>query len=90
MVDTPLISDPAGQAMRLGLGLYLVPLAFVANPYLLYPSTHAILALFAFFKVGLGLWLLSMSLIGKSSPLLRLTLFTTGLAAIFLFGVGIS
>ena len=80
----------AGQAMRLGLGLYFVPLAFVANPYLLHPGTNAILALFAFLKVGFGFWLLSRSLIGKSAPLLRLTYFTTGLASIFLFGVSIS
>lgn len=78
----------AGQAMRLGLGLYLVPLAFVANPYLLYPGIKPLLALAAFVKVGGGLWLLSKSLIGGSSPWFRVCLFFAGLVTIFTLGIG--
>ena len=80
----------AGQAMRLGIGLYLVPLAFVANPALLYPADHLGLALLAFAKVALGLWLMSRSLIGGTAPVWTAPLFlATGLGAIFVFRVGI-
>lgn len=89
MADSPWV-PVAGQAMRLGLGLYFVPLAFVANPYLLHPGASLLLALLAFFKVGLGLWLLSKSLIAKSSHLLRLAFFSSGIAVIFFFGVSMS
>ncbi|MFH1993163.1 MAG: TRAP transporter fused permease subunit [Pseudomonadota bacterium] len=80
----------AGQAMRLGLGLYLVPLAFVANPSLLYPGIKPLLAMAAFGKVGGGLWLLSKSLIGGPSPWLRVCLFFAGLVIIFTLGIGSS
>jgi len=78
----------AGQAMRLGLGLYFVPLAFVANPYLIHIEDKPVLALAAFVKIALGLWLLSKSLIGDFSPLLRIALFAAGLVVIFIFGIG--
>jgi len=58
----------AGQAMRPGLGLYVVPLAFVANPALLYPGAHLGLAMLAFAKVAIGLWLMSRALIGGKAP----------------------
>jgi len=73
--------------MRLGLGLYLVPLAFVANPYLLQPVSHVALALFAFGKIALGLWLLSKSLILSASIPVKLGYFAAGMASIFLFGI---
>lgn len=78
----------AGLSMRLGLGLYLIPLAFVANPALLQPGSQIFLALLAFAKIGLGLWLLSKSLIATASLPIRLGAFATGLTAIFLFGLG--
>ena len=79
----------AGQAMRLGLGLYVVPLAFVANPALLYPGDHLALALLAFAKVAAGLWLMSRALIGGSTPIWTAPLFlAAGLAAIFAAGIG--
>ena len=78
----------AGLSMRLGLGLYLVPLAFVANPYLLQPVSHVALALFAFGKIALGLWLLSKSLILSASIPVKLGYFAAGMASIFLFGIG--
>ena len=85
MAQTPWV-PVAGQAMRLGLGLYFVPLAFVANPYLLYPVTHPVLAGIAFVKIGCGLWLLGKSLIAEDSLVKRILSFMTGLAVIFLFG----
>lgn len=79
----------AGQAMRLGLGLYVVPLAFVANPALLYPDAHLTLALLAFVKVAVGLWLMSRSLIGGSGPSWTAPLYlAAGLAVIFMAGIG--
>ena len=89
MAETPWV-PVAGQSMRLGLGLYFVPLAFVANPYLLHPGLNPFLSLFAFGKVALGLWLLSKSLIGEYSLAYRTAFFTSGLAVLFLLGVGIA
>ena len=85
MAESPWV-PVAGQAMRLGLGLYFVPLAFVANPYLLHPGIHLPLALWAFFKVAIGLWLMSKSLIGRAALPARLAYFLAGVAVIFLFG----
>ncbi len=85
MADTPWV-PVAGQAMRLGLGLYFVPLAFIANPSLLYPTIHPVLAAIAFTKIGLGLWLLGKSLIAEKTIIRRVLYFLAGLAAIFLFG----
>ena len=87
MAETPWV-PVAGQAMRLGLGLYLVPLAFVANPALIAPDTALLPALLAFAKIGLGLWLLSRALIGAGDPLWqRAAALAAGAAAIFAFGV---
>ncbi len=87
MAQTPWI-PVAGQAMRLGLGLYFVPLAMVANPALILMTSHPALALLAFVKVGLGLWLLSKSLIASFPLYQRILLFGAGIAGIFLMGVG--
>jgi len=78
----------AGQAMRLGLGLYIVPLAFIANPALLYPGAALFLSLLAFGKVALGMWMMSRALIGGSASIWSRPLwFGAGLAVIFLYGV---
>ncbi len=78
----------AGQAMRLGLGLYIVPLAFVANTALLYPGDNLLLALAAFAKVAVGLWLMSRGLIGGQIAFWqRPLLFILGLGGIFAFGI---
>lgn len=89
MAQTPWV-PVAGLAMRLGLGLYLVPLAFVANPYLLTPATNVFLALFAFVKIAMGLWLVSRSLIISASIPAKFCYFATGLVAIFMFGFSIA
>ena len=87
MAQTPWI-PVAGQAMRLGLGLYLVPLAFVANPALISLQTQPLLAAVALVKTGLGLWLLGVALIdGLVRPWRAAGLAVAGLAAIFLFGL---
>jgi len=63
MARTPWI-PVAGHAMRLGVGLYIVPLAFIANPALVHPESGLGWALFAFAKIAAGLWLISRGLIG--------------------------
>lgn len=88
MAQTPWV-PVAGQSMRLGLGLYVVPLAFVANPALIHPEQGMLPALLAFAKVGLGLWLMSRALIGGGTrPWLRPLWFILGLGVVFLSGVG--
>lgn len=86
MAETPWV-PVAGQAMRLGLGLYFVPLAFIANPHLLTPVTHPVLAAIAFAKIAFGLWLLGKSLIAEGAVMIRILSFLVGLIVIFLFGV---
>ncbi|MBT8370574.1 MAG: TRAP transporter fused permease subunit [Deltaproteobacteria bacterium] len=78
----------AGQAMRLGIGLYFVPLAFVANPGLIHLENQPLTAFLAFGKVALGLWLLSQSMISGVSLPMRIVQFVAGVFTIFLFGVG--
>ena len=88
MAQTPWI-PVAGQAMRLGLGLYLVPLAFVANPALVHPDQSLGLALLAFAKIGLGLWLISYGLVGdRKRPWLMPVAVAAGAALVFVFGIG--
>ena len=74
--------------MRLGLGLYIVPLAFIANPALLYPGDALLFSLLAFGKVALGMWMMSRALIGGGGLIWSRPLwFGAGLAVIFLYGV---
>ncbi|MBL8670735.1 MAG: TRAP transporter fused permease subunit [Alphaproteobacteria bacterium] len=76
------------HAMRIGIGLYVVPLGFVANPALLAIDAAPALALLAAAKIGVGLWLVSYATIGSTSGLLRGTLAgAAGMAAIFAFGI---
>ena len=53
----------ASIAMRLGIGLYIIPIAFITNKYLIHPNEHFIYALFAFAKIFLGLIFISNALI---------------------------
>jgi TRAP-type uncharacterized transport system fused permease subunit len=79
----------AGQAMRIGLGLYLVPLAFVFNPALIHPEISPLLSLAALIKIGLGLWFICRALIDPPKPFWKLPLQAAlGLAVIFAFGLG--
>ena len=88
MAETPWI-PVAGHAMKLGLGLYLIPLAFIANPALLQTITHPFMATLAFLKIGLGLWLLSQGIIGGKFPKwMQLPFVVLGVLTIFTHGVG--
>lgn len=79
----------AGISMRLGLGLYLIPLAFVANPALVALKTTPLLASLAMVKIGLGLWLLSLALIGDRPFWQRGLAAVLGLVALFMLPVGV-
>lgn len=78
----------ANAAMRLGLGLFLVPPAFIANPALLRPDESLILALAATLKVAAGVALLSYATIGTGGPAWRRGVaLAAGLAVTFLWGI---
>lgn len=74
----------AGTAMRLGLGLFLVPPAFVANPAILRLEADPVLALAAAAKVAIGVGLLSYAAIGAGGRVAsRLAAAAAGVALIF-------
>jgi TRAP transporter 4TM/12TM fusion protein len=83
MADAPWLAV-AGRALKLGLGLYLVPIAFVVQPALLDPLGQPFEATVAFLRIGAALWLVSAALAGGEDALarswLRLTLLISGLA----------
>lgn len=70
-------------AMALGLGLYIIPLAMIANPNLLRISSSITGALVAIGMVGVGLSCLSYALIGQTGWLRRIMLSIVGFAACF-------
>ena len=77
----------SGKALHLGVGLFLVPLAFVFNPTLLSLGAEPLLALLASLKVGVGLTLVSYGMIGEAGkPLRRLIALPIGLVLILMFG----
>jgi TRAP transporter 4TM/12TM fusion protein len=87
MAETPWL-PVANRAMRLGLGLYVVPLAFVANPALIRPDENLLLALLAMAKIGAGIWLLSSAVSGQSDSRWKPPLyFILGAALIFAAGI---
>ena len=79
----------AWTAMRLGVGLFVLPPAFILNPALLRPDESLVLALAAALKIGIGIVLLSRSVIGHGpgEPLRRLALGLAGAAFIVMFPV---
>jgi TRAP-type uncharacterized transport system fused permease subunit len=56
----------ASKAMRLGIGLYIIPLAFVTNRYLIHPETDLLLSLLSFAKITLGLAIVSYALVSDT------------------------
>lgn len=79
----------AFQAMRIGIGLYIIPLGMIANPAVLDLKAAPALALVAALKIGIGIWLISFASIGGTRrPLLGLTAMPAGLLALFLYGIG--
>ncbi len=74
----------AGRSMALGVGLFVLPLGFVANPWMLRLASDPAMALLATAKVGTGLWLISIGVIGPTRiAWMRPLLIALGLAVIF-------
>lgn len=73
----------AVTAMTLGFGLYVIPLAMIANPALIALGDAPVMALATVLQVGLGLALMSSALISPRVPVVRAALFAAGLVIIF-------
>ncbi|OUR80550.1 TRAP dicarboxylate transporter subunit DctM [Alphaproteobacteria bacterium 46_93_T64] len=73
------------NAMALGLGLYIIPLALIANPALIELSAQPLMALFVFAKIAVGLTAISYGIIAPLNPILRIALTSAGFIVIFLF-----
>lgn len=71
------------KAMKLGVGLYIVPISFIVNPNLIHPDTHFFLAIMSFIKIALGLAILSNALVNdKLSKTIRATMMIIAVAII--------
>ncbi len=84
IADTPWL-PVAGTAMRLGVGLFVLPPAFIFNPALLRPDESLLLALAAGVKIGIGIALISYAAIGPGpgNASRRIAAACAGIAAIF-------
>lgn len=71
------------RAMTLGVGLYVIPLAMVANPGVIGFAEAPALALLDALKIALGLAGISYGVIAKRNALMRLLLVVAGAALIF-------
>ena len=85
IAETPWL-PVAARAMRIGLGLFIVPLGFVANPALIALGTSPVLALAAAIKVGAATWLLSYGAIeGGGAGWRRILALLAGAGLMFVF-----
>lgn len=75
----------AVTAMMLGIGLYLIPPAMIANPALLTLVDTPLQSMLVFFKVGVALASISFGVIASYSWHWRIGLIIVGMLAIFLF-----
>ncbi len=71
-------------AMTLGIGLYLIPLAMIANPSLIRLAETPAYALLAFVKIAIALACISFGVIANYPWLWRILLISLGISAIFL------
>ncbi len=71
-------------AMALGLGLYIIPLALIANPTLIALSSDPISAFFTFVKIAIGLIAISYGVIAPLQKSIRIVLTIIGFCVIFL------
>lgn len=74
-------------AMALGLGLYIIPLALIANPDLIALTKNPLAALLQFAKVGVFLASISYGVIAPLNSYLRVILVLAGLFGIFLLPI---
>ena len=74
----------AAAAMALGVGLYVIPFAMIANPSLILLAHAPVSALVIFVKLAIGLSALSYGIISRRQWSVRLTLVVLGLTLVFL------
>ena len=87
IAETPWL-PVAWRAMRLGGGLFIVPLAFVANPSLLTFATTPFRTTLATVKIAVGLWFFTYAAVGgRGGWPLRVGALAVSAALIFLMGV---
>ena len=80
--------DVAFRSMSIGIGLFLVPMAFIANPSLLELGSSPLLAVGAMTKILAGLAFFSMGVVGTMpSLILRAGSVALGFFVIFAFGI---
>ncbi|KAA0012664.1 TRAP transporter fused permease subunit [Billgrantia pellis] len=72
------------KAMALGIGLYIIPLAMVANPDIIRLATDPAAAVIDLLKVGAGLAAISFGVIARRAAWLRGVLIVAGALVIFL------
>ena len=65
-------------SMALGIGLYIIPLAMIANPGLIQFGSSPLMALFALVKVGLGLGMISYGVIAPMRWWMKVLLILVG------------
>ncbi|NPA73831.1 MAG: TRAP transporter fused permease subunit [Epsilonproteobacteria bacterium] len=68
----------ASKAMRLGIGLYIIPVAFIANKYLIFPEQNFLLSFLSFLKISIGLALLSYGLVNDTKTFFVRIFFVLG------------
>jgi len=71
-------------SMSLGIGLYFIPLAMIANKSIIDLNLTFILSMLAFVKIATGLTLLSYSIISKHNVILRLGGFFISIFVMFI------
>ncbi|MBL95907.1 MAG: TRAP transporter permease DctM/Q [Magnetovibrio sp.] len=74
----------AGNAMLLGIGLYLMPMAMIVNPELIRLETAPIPALVVAIKISFGLCAISFGAIASKPLAIRLLLLVGGLTILFM------
>ena len=77
----------AGSAMALGIGLYIVPLAMIANSTLIDLGNDPLWAILAGLKVAVGLTAISFGLIAPRPFWMRIAMIGVGAAVIFAAGI---
>jgi len=75
----------AGKAMALGIGLYVIPLAMVANPDVIRLGFEPGAAIYDALKIALGLAGISYGVIARRAPWIRILLVAAGVTVIFAF-----
>lgn len=76
----------AFKAMSLGIGLYIIPLAMVANPDVIRLASDPIGAVLDALRVGIGLAAISFGVIARRAAWFRMLLVIAGALLIFLLG----